>query len=104
MLLGMNNIFRDMICNHLITYIHDVIMSSKNYKQHVEALRQVLQRLQDQQFLLQESQCHSFTKRLDILEHILSPQGLSAEPLKVEKFFDVPESEISNNYKRLLGS
>ena len=48
MVQAMNAIFRDMIYNDLIIYIDDRIISSKNYKQCVEALRKVLQRLQDQ--------------------------------------------------------
>ena len=41
----MNEIFRDMKLKDLIIYIDDVIISSPNYKEHVEALRRVLQRL-----------------------------------------------------------
>ena len=49
---AMNATFRDMIYKDLIIYIDDIIISSRNYKQHVEALRMVLQGLQDQQFWL----------------------------------------------------
>ena len=47
---AMNEIFRDMINKDLIIYIYDIIISGRNYKQHVDALRKVLRRLQDQQF------------------------------------------------------
>ena len=46
----MNEIFRDMIFEDLMIYIDDIIISRATYKEHVEALVRVLQRLQDQQF------------------------------------------------------
>ena len=35
---AMNEIFRDIIYKHLIIYIDDIIISSRNYKQYMEAL------------------------------------------------------------------
>ena len=89
----MNEIFRDMIFKDLIIYIDDIIISSATYKEHAEALRRVLQRLQDQQFWLKESKYQFFTKRLEILVHILIPEGLSADQQKVRKIFDFPEPQ-----------
>ena len=86
-----NEIFRDLIYKDLMIYIDDLIISRKNYKQHVDALRKVLQRLQDPQFWLKESKCQFFIKRLYILGHILTPEGLSADPLKVQTTFDFSE-------------
>ena len=91
MVLAMNEIFRDMIYKALIIHIDVIIISSRIYKQHVEALQKVLQRLQDQQFWLMESKCQFFTKRFDILDHILTPEGLPADLLKVHKIFDLPK-------------
>ena len=88
MVRDMNEIFRDLIHEDLIIYIDDIIISSRNYKQHVESLRKVTQCQQDQQFWLKESKCQFFTRRLDILGHILTPEGLSADPLEVQKIFD----------------
>ena len=50
MVRAMNETFRDIIYKDLIIYIDVIIFSSRNYKQHVEALRKVLQCLQDKQF------------------------------------------------------
>ena len=87
---AVNEIFRDMNYKDWIIYIYDIIIWSRNYKQHVEALWKALQRLPDQQFWLKESKCQFFNKSLDILVHILTPEGLSADPLKVQTIFDLP--------------
>ena len=83
MVRAMNEIFRDLIFKDLIIYIDDIIISSTTYMEHVEALRKVLQRLQDQQFWLKESKCQFFSKGLKSLAHILIPEGLSADLQKV---------------------
>ena len=83
MVRAMNEFFQDMIFKDLIIYIDDIIISSATYKEHVEGLRKALQRLQDQQFWLKESKCQLFTKRLEILEYILTPEELSTDLQKV---------------------
>ena len=103
MVRAMNEIFRHMIYKDLIIYIDDIIISSRNYKQHVEALRKVLQRLQDQRFWLKESKSQFFTKRLDILAHIFTPEGLPADPLKVQKIFDFPEPRDKRQFQAFIG-
>ena len=103
MVRAMNEIFPDMICKDLIIYIDDILISSANYKEHVEALPRVLQRLQDQQFWFKQSKCQFFTKRLEILAHILTPEGLSADSQKVRKIFDFPEPQDKKQLQAFIG-
>jgi len=56
----------------LVIYIHDIIIFSDTYNDHVAILRKVLQRLLAKKFWLKASKCQFFTKRLDILGHILT--------------------------------
>ena len=103
MVSAMNEIFRYMIFKNLIIYIDDIIISSATYKEHVEALRRVLQRLQNQQCWLKERKCQFLTKRLEILAHILIPEGLSADPQKVRKIFDFPEPQDKKQLQAFIG-
>ena len=70
---GMNETFRDMILKDVIIYNNDIIMASATYKGHVDALRRVLQRLQDQQFCLTQSNCQFCKRHLAFLLHVLIP-------------------------------
>ena len=87
----MNEIFSDMIYKDLIIYIDDIIISSWNYHQHIEALRKVLYHLPAQQFWLKDSKCHLFNKGLAILGDILTSEGLSMDSRKIQKIFNFPE-------------
>ena len=50
-----------------------------------------------------ESNCQFFTKGLDILAYILTPERLSADPLKVQKIFDFPEREDQKQLQVFIG-
>ena len=76
MLEAMITIVEYMIPQDVIIHINDIIMSSKNYQQYVEAIRKVLHHLQDQPCWLKERnlKCQFFTNHLYILVHILRPE------------------------------
>ena len=103
MVRAMNEIFRGMIFKDRIIYIDDIIISSATYKEHVEALRRALQRLQDQQFWLKKSKCQFFNQRVDILGRILTTEGLSADLQKVRKIFDFPEPPDKKQLQAFIG-
>ena len=88
---AINMIFIDVIYKYLIIHIDDIIITSKNYNQDIEALRKVLRCLQDYQFRLQDSKCQVFTKGLHIQGHMFTCAGHPADLIKVQKILDFPE-------------
>jgi len=96
MVRAMYEIFKDMVFKELVIYIDNIIIFSDTYDEHVATLRNVLQRLLDEKFWLKASKCQSFTKRLDILGHILTPDGLHMAPKKRKKVLDfkVPSNRL----------
>jgi len=88
MVRAMFEIFKDMVFKDLVIYIDDIIIFSDTYDEHVAALWKVLQRLLDEKFSLKASKCQFFTKRPDILVHILTPDGLHMDPKKRKKVLD----------------
>ena len=100
---AINGIFRDMIFKDLIIYIDDIIISSVTYKEHLEAFRRGLLRLQDQECWLKQRKCQFFTKRFEILAHLLIPEGLSADLQKVRKLFDFLEPQEKRQLQGFIG-
>jgi len=96
----MYEIFKDMVFKDLVIYIDDIIIFSDTYDEHVAILRKVLQRLIDEKFWLKASKCQFFTKRLDILGHILTPDGLHMDPKKRKKVLDF---KVPRNRRELRG-
>jgi len=97
---AMYEIFKDMVFKDLVIYIDNTIIFSDTYDQHVATLRKVLQRLLDEKFWLKASKCQFFTKRLDILRHILTPDGLHMDPKNRKKVLDF---KVPSNRRELRG-
>jgi len=100
MVRAMYEIFKDMVFKNLVIYIDDIIIFSDTYHEHVATLRKVLPRLLEEKFWLKASKCQFFTKRLDILGHILTPDGLHMDPKKRKKVLDF---KIASNRRELQG-
>jgi len=100
MVRAMYEIFKDMVFMELVIYIEDIIIFSDTYDEHVATLRIVLQRLLDEKFWLKASKCQFFTKRLDILGHILTPDGLHMDPKKSKRVLDF---KVPSNHWELRG-
>jgi len=88
MVRAMYEIFKEMVFQDFVIYIDDIIISSDTYDEHVATLRKVLQRLLDEKFWLKGIKCQFFTKRLDILGHILFPDRLHMDSKKHKKVLD----------------
>jgi len=100
MVWAMYEIFQDMVFKDLVIYIDDIIIFSDTYAKHIATLRKVLQRLLDEKFWLKASKCKFFTKRLDILGQILTPDGLYIDPKKCKKVLDF---NVPSNRQELWG-
>jgi len=100
MVRAMYEIFKDMLFKDLVIYIDDIIIFSDTYDEHVATLRKVLQRLLDEKFWLKASKCQLFIKCLDILGHILTPDGLHMDPKKYKKVLDF---KVPSNHRELRG-
>jgi len=100
MVRAMYEIFKDMVFKDLVIYIDDIIIFSDTYYEHVATLRKVLQWLLDEKFWLKASKCLFFTKRLNILRHILTPDGLPVDPKKRKKVWDF---KVPSNHRELQG-
>jgi len=100
MVQAMYEIFKDMVIKDLVIYIDDIIILSDNYDEDIATVRKVLQRLLLEKFWVKASKCHFFTKRLDIVGHILTPDGLHMDSKKRETVLDF---KVPSNRRELGG-
>jgi len=100
MLRAIYEIFKDMVFKDLVIYIDNIIIFSDSYDEHVATLCKVLQQLLDEKFWLKASKCQFFTKCLDILGYILTPNGLHIDHKKGKKVFDF---KVPSNRQELRG-
>lgn len=81
----MNRVFRPYLDRFVIVFIDDILVYSKSEKLHVKHLKLVLQTLRSTQLYAKFSKCEFWLDRVGFLGHIVSAEGVSVDPQKVEE-------------------
>ena len=98
-----NNIFRDLLDVCVIVYLDDILVYSKNKEEHEQHLRQVLQRLKDNQLYARLSKCTFFTNSIEYLGHIVDGDGLRPNPQLIQALMDFPQPRTLKELQSFLG-
>uniref|UniRef100_A0A671VB87 Gypsy retrotransposon integrase-like protein 1 n=1 Tax=Sparus aurata TaxID=8175 RepID=A0A671VB87_SPAAU len=80
----MQRVFGDQQCQSLLLYLDDIVVFSSTFQQHLERLEVVLQRLQHEGLKAKLSKCSFFQQEVRYLGHIISAEGVSTDPSKLE--------------------
>jgi len=96
----MNLVFMPELDKFMVVFIDDILVYSRNEEEHEEHLRVVLTRLRENQLYAKFSKCEFWLKKVPFLVHVLSEEGISVDPAKVQEVLDwkVPTSvhEVRN--------
>ena len=99
----MNDIFRDLLDVCVIVYLDDILVYSKNKEDHEQHLRQVLQRLKDNQLYAKLTKCSFFASSIEYLGHIADGEGLRPNPRLVQALMDFPCPKTLKELQSFLG-
>ena len=80
----MQRIFGDQQCQSLLLYLDDVVVFSTSVSQHLQRLEVVLGRLQQEGLKAKLEKCAFFQTEVSYLGHVISSQGVSTDPKKVD--------------------
>ena len=80
----MNQIFQPYLDRFVIVFIDDILMYSGSSEEHFEHLRIVLQTLRERQLYVKLSKCQFWLDKVAFLGHVLSTNGVSVDPHKIE--------------------
>jgi len=80
----MNKVFMEYLHKFVVVLINDILVFSKNEKEHEEHFRLVLQKLREHQLHAKFSKCEFWLKEVSFLCHIISNRGVAVDPKKVQ--------------------
>jgi hypothetical protein len=72
----------------VVVFIDDILIYSKNEKEHAKHLGIVLQRLREHKLYAKFSKCEFWLNSVKILGHTISKDGISVDPSKVQEVMD----------------
>ncbi|WVZ80296.1 hypothetical protein U9M48_027786 [Paspalum notatum var. saurae] len=94
----MNSVFMNELDKFVVVFIDDILVYSKNEKEHEEHLRIVLSRLREHKLYAKFSKCAFWLKEVAFLGHILSAKGVVVDPGKVEDVLNWKQPQAVTRY------
>ena len=86
-----------------LIYLDDVIVMAPTFEEELERLKQVFEQLAQAGLKLKPKKCFLFWKRVSSLGHVVTEEGITADPGKVEQVRTWPVPESSMEVKSFLG-
>ena len=80
----MNRVFQPYLDRFVIVFIDDILVYSGSLEEHSEHLRIVFQTLRERQLYAKLSKCQFWLDRVTFLGHVISAEGVSVDPKKIE--------------------
>ena len=86
----MNRVFRPFLDKFAVVFIDDILVYSKTRKEHANHLRMVLKTLEEHKLYAKLTKCEFWPERVQFLGHIVTKDGISVDPAKVEAIVNWP--------------
>ncbi|TYK24364.1 putative polyprotein [Cucumis melo var. makuwa] len=99
----MNRVFKDFLDSFVIVFIVDILVYSKTEAEHEEHLRQVLETLRANRLYAKFSKCEFWLKKVFFLGHVVSNEGVSVDPAKIEAVTNWPRPSTVSEIRSFLG-
>lgn len=99
----MNLVLMNVLDKFVVVFIDDILVYSKNEKEHEEHLRIVLSRLREHKLYAKFSKCAFWLKEVAFLGHILSAKGVAVDPSKVEDVLNWKQPQTVTVIQSFLG-
>ncbi|GJV70375.1 retrotransposable element Tf2 [Tanacetum coccineum] len=96
----MNTVFKAFLRKFVLVFFDDILIYSKKLEEHCDHLAQVLQVMKDNTLYAKKSKCYFAVPQVEYLGHIISAQGVSTNPSKIEAIQKWP---IPSTLKQLRG-
>ncbi|RWR98464.1 hypothetical protein B4U79_04942, partial [Dinothrombium tinctorium] len=96
-----NQIFQDL--DGVITYIDDLLIWGRSLKEHDKRLKAVLERAKKESVVFNPNKIQLRVSKVKYLGHILSVNGIAADPQKVKAIEEYEKPEKTTSLKRFLG-
>jgi hypothetical protein len=84
----MNSVFMTELDKFVVVFIDDILIYSKNEKEHAKHFQIVLQHLRDHKLYVKFSKCEFWFDSVKFLGHTIFKDGISVDPSKVQEVMD----------------
>ena len=99
----MNDIFADLLDVCTMIYLDDILIYSDSMSNHILHVQEALQCLRDNRLYTSTEKCEFHSTSMEYLGFILSPDGLTTDPAKIQVIQDWPKPHKVWDIQSFLG-
>ena len=99
----MSDIFREHLDEFVLVFFDDILVYSRNPEEHEQHVRRVLELLRQHQLYAKKSKCTFSSEKVEYLGFIISKDGVSTDPAKVEAVKNWPTPKNIREVRGFLG-
>ena len=99
----MQKVFEQYIGDFVLVYLDDILVMSKSPEEHLKHLHTVFSTLRKHRFSAKLSKCKFLQDQVKYLGHILSPEGVSPDPGKIQTLLDWEFPSNATGMMQFLG-
>ena len=99
----MNSVFSRHLDKFVLVFLDDILIYSQNEEDHEEQLRLTLQFLRENKLYGKLSKCDFYKYMIHYLGHIISDEGISVDPEKIEAILNWPTPRNVTDVRSFMG-
>ncbi|GJU77598.1 putative reverse transcriptase domain-containing protein [Tanacetum coccineum] len=99
----MNRVCKPYLDKFVIVFIDDILIYSRNKKEHEEHLKAILELLKKEELYAKFSKCEFWIPKVQILGHVIDSQGIHVDPAKIESIKDWASPKTPTEIRQFLG-
>nr|GFB94919.1 putative reverse transcriptase domain-containing protein [Tanacetum cinerariifolium] len=99
----MNQECKPFLDKFMIVFIDDILIYSKDEKEHEEHLKATLELLKKEKLYAKFSKCEFWIPKVQFLGHVIDNQGIHVDPAKIESVKDWASPKSPTEIRQFLG-
>ncbi|GJR58741.1 putative reverse transcriptase domain-containing protein [Tanacetum coccineum] len=99
----MNRVCKPYLDKFVIVFIDDILIYSKDEKEHEEHLKAILELLKKEQLYAKFSKCEFWILKVQFLGHVINSRGIHVDPAKIESIKDWASPKSPTKIQQFLG-
>ena len=100
---AMQTVLSGLEWQNCFVYIDDILIASRTFEEHLQHLTEVIDRLRKAGLKLKPRKCRFLCEEVSYLGHIISAQGVSPDPGKIDKVKRFPVPHDVTQVRQFLG-
>ncbi|GJT71444.1 putative reverse transcriptase domain-containing protein [Tanacetum coccineum] len=99
----MNRVCKPYLDKFVIVFIDDILIYSKDKKEHEEHLKAILELLKKEKLYVKFSKCEFWIPKVQFLGHVIDSRGIHVDPAKIESIKDWASPKTPTEIRQFLG-